>query len=252
MGSVGLQLDTRRIGEGDVTELFYALKEKLLDCTWDLCGEMPGLGDYLSSEDLHTWMGDRFEPHEGYLWFAFWEEGIDEGVCEFAMHCAAHGLTAHRDEVHELAARHGFAITLDWRFELDHLSRGSWVIHEGFPCQVQPWRRGTPISDEPTFACANPGWMHQGSCFAIAEPELSIMRASAMTGFCACDACVAARPDLLTAEIVRAWALLDGDPRGVALAGDPVAGDVFGDWLEERGVVLASVQRDALAATYRA
>lgn len=77
-----------------------------------------------------------------------------------------------------------------------------------------------------------------------------------MTGLCACKFCYYQfKPDLLTAKVPPAWAALDADPIGAALAERVADGEhtlVIADWLEQRGVVLAPEQFVALARSYHA
>jgi hypothetical protein len=252
MGSVGFSLELRRIGNGDVDELFYELKDWFLDRVWNVTSQLTGFARYLNSENFSTWMSDRYERDEKSLWYAFWEEEVESAVVGYAIHVARMCIASDPDTITALAARHGFAIELEPIADTLH---GRFVLHGATRmCTVLPWRRGESVEAMPRFGCdAELG--HRGKL--PDKNKLLRLRASAMTGLCACKMCnvYRGRPDPLSEMIPRAWHALDSDARAGELAArtrdDPAAVAVLADWLEERSLPLTQTQLDALVACYR-
>ena len=254
--SIGLSIPIRPLGKStDAGDLFYALKAQLLEWTWNVTSTLTGFHAYLATEELDVYMADRWADQSKHdptsLWFAFWDQDVDSLVVEYVIHIAEGCILLEEKRLAALAKKHGFALDRA-AFRKDHPRRGRFAMHSAQRvCRVLPWRRGQAVTDAPTFACGE-SVPHRAK--APSPRQVVRMRAAAMTGMCACKFCFYQfKPDLLSAKIADAWAVLDADRKGAALAkrvasNEPVL--VMSDWLEERGVVLVPEQVAAIAAAY--
>lgn len=240
MGSTGLSLDIRRIGEGDVAELWYELKEAIVHSVWMEAHRLNGFKAYFNDESFHVWMADHRDGGEASMYFAFWEDDVDPAIVAYAIHLARISIEQYPASFQPIANKHGFELVLD---PPAPSTAGRFAKHGSSICRLKPWRRGQPIDETPAFvACA-----HRGAAPKTAI-DLRTYRASAMLGVCACPCCRRQNESLLGTNIAQGWAALDRDPTGVALLDEP---SVLGDWFAQAGVVLKPDQISALVAAYR-
>lgn len=240
MGTTGFDITIKRTAEGDLGELWHAVKDRTLSMVWNVTsGRLAGFPRYLNSEDFRECMdGNPHRQSETGLRFAFWERGVEDVIVDYAIHLSTAVIGRHLDDYREIGKAHGFELALE---ELEGPRLGLFAKHGTSICRLERWRRKQPITDAAAFVtCSHRGGKTSGI-------DAKNFRASAMTGFCACPLCKFTNKAVLAGKIPEGWQVLAKDASALELAGQPA--DLV-TWFKARGVKLLPVQAVALVARF--
>ncbi len=242
MGSVGFSIEMKRIGnkKGDAREMFFAIKELMLEQVWNVAAGFAGFTRYLNSENLNPFMEDRYDGNDRRMWFAWWEDDVEDPiVVDYAIHLACSIIVKGAEDYQALAAEHGFALTL----EDEGAFRGRYVKHGTSICKLKPWSKKRAITKEAEYVACK----HRGAG-PSSKVDKSNYRVAAMTAICACPFCKYPNKALLAGKIPEAWAALVKDKKGIGLLDEPA---VLADWFEDKGIALSSAQVAAIAGAFK-